>query len=324
MQNLSSSFLIGNSAPVSEQRKYILLASFRKARCERVRNSGVRRDVANPEMCRSTSKVSAETTVKEQNWRKRSGSPLAPVGECGRLTAQPGKRWTSSTVVTSVVFLRIFWPAHLLRLWIALRACVGTSSHGVAALRDGSETLASRWEIYSLRFASLEEGIVILGGRSGVWKKRQWARTTWTETKCDDDHEAVSYVLSRMLIQALTLRRRCWGSSPTPRMSTSIIPARFRAANLGGINQYTIAFISRPFSGQRYPTMREQLQEEDSTTKKGPTPKLRGHPRDAPNVRISKSLSWLLRHGAEKAGLNIRRDGYAKVSDVVSPKYVAR
>lgn len=59
----------------------------------------------------------------------------------------------------------------------------------------------------------------------------------------------------------------------------------------------------------------------DKPAKKGPPPtKMRGHPRDSPDVRISKSLSWLLRHGAEKAGLNIRRDGYARVSDVVRPQ----
>ena len=67
--------------------------------------------------------------------------------------------------------------------------------------------------------------------------------------------------------------------------------------------------------------MREQPREEGKPMKKGPTPKLRGHPRDSPDARLSKSLSWLLRHGAEKAGLNIRQDGYAKVSDVVSPQY---
>lgn len=66
--------------------------------------------------------------------------------------------------------------------------------------------------------------------------------------------------------------------------------------------------------------MKGQLQEEGKPMKKGPTPKLRGHPRDSPDTRLSKSLSWLLRHGAEKAGLSIRQDGYAKVSDVVSPQ----
>ncbi|KAH0836462.1 hypothetical protein J3R83DRAFT_8070 [Lanmaoa asiatica] len=66
--------------------------------------------------------------------------------------------------------------------------------------------------------------------------------------------------------------------------------------------------------------MRGQLQEEGKPVRKGPTPKLRGHARDSPDARLSKSLSWLLRHGAEKAGLKIRQDGYARVSDVVSPQ----
>ncbi|KAF8836951.1 hypothetical protein BDN67DRAFT_910139 [Paxillus ammoniavirescens] len=64
--------------------------------------------------------------------------------------------------------------------------------------------------------------------------------------------------------------------------------------------------------------MGDQLHEEDKSKKKGPPPKQRGHPRDSPEVRLSKSLSWLLRHGAEKANLHIRQDGYAKVSDVLS------
>jgi len=62
----------------------------------------------------------------------------------------------------------------------------------------------------------------------------------------------------------------------------------------------------------------EELKQADKNTKKGPSPKLRGHPRDELQVRLSKSLSWLLRHAGESAGLNMREDGYAKVSDVVS------
>jgi len=56
---------------------------------------------------------------------------------------------------------------------------------------------------------------------------------------------------------------------------------------------------------------------ETETRKRGPSLKQRGHPRDSPQVRLSKSLSWLLRHGAKTAGLQIRPDGYARVSDVV-------
>jgi 2'-phosphotransferase len=36
-------------------------------------------------------------------------------------------------------------------------------------------------------------------------------------------------------------------------------------------------------------------------------------------VQVSKKLSWLLRHGAEKEGLELGPGGYANVSDVVSP-----
>ncbi len=35
-------------------------------------------------------------------------------------------------------------------------------------------------------------------------------------------------------------------------------------------------------------------------------------------VRISKYLSYLLRHGAEKEGLAMRADGFARVEDIVS------
>jgi 2'-phosphotransferase len=61
-----------------------------------------------------------------------------------------------------------------------------------------------------------------------------------------------------------------------------------------------------------------QLKHADKNRKKGPSQKLRGSPRDEPRIRISKSLSWLLRHGAKTAGLDMREDGYAEVSHVVS------
>lgn len=37
------------------------------------------------------------------------------------------------------------------------------------------------------------------------------------------------------------------------------------------------------------------------------------------DVQVSKKLSWLLRHGAEKEGLELGRGGYVRLSDVVSP-----
>lgn len=45
--------------------------------------------------------------------------------------------------------------------------------------------------------------------------------------------------------------------------------------------------------------------------------KLRGRDHDSPGVRISKTITWLLRHAADSEGLEMRGDGYVKVSDVV-------
>jgi len=53
----------------------------------------------------------------------------------------------------------------------------------------------------------------------------------------------------------------------------------------------------------------------------GGSEKLRGLPKDSPAVRLSKTLSWLLRHGAQSQGLPMRPDGYVKVSDLLqNPK----
>lgn len=45
---------------------------------------------------------------------------------------------------------------------------------------------------------------------------------------------------------------------------------------------------------------------------------MRGLPKDSIDVRISKTLSWILRHGAKEVGLAMRPDGYAEVTDLVS------
>jgi hypothetical protein len=42
-------------------------------------------------------------------------------------------------------------------------------------------------------------------------------------------------------------------------------------------------------------------------------------PNDSPDVATSKTLAYILRHGAEKESLHIRTDGYIKLDDVVSP-----
>lgn len=41
-------------------------------------------------------------------------------------------------------------------------------------------------------------------------------------------------------------------------------------------------------------------------------------PPETPDVRASKALAYILRHGAEKEGLHIRSDGYIRLDDVVS------
>lgn len=46
--------------------------------------------------------------------------------------------------------------------------------------------------------------------------------------------------------------------------------------------------------------------------------KQRGRPSDNPEVRLSKTVSWILRHGAEQEGLKLREDGYVRVDDLVS------
>ena len=43
----------------------------------------------------------------------------------------------------------------------------------------------------------------------------------------------------------------------------------------------------------------------------------RGRPKDSPDVRYSKTLSYILRHGAIKEGLDMRNDGFIRVDDLV-------
>lgn len=48
-----------------------------------------------------------------------------------------------------------------------------------------------------------------------------------------------------------------------------------------------------------------------------PSNKLKGMPKDSLEVRLSKTVSWILRHGAMQEGLELRSDGYARVQDLV-------
>jgi 2'-phosphotransferase len=46
-----------------------------------------------------------------------------------------------------------------------------------------------------------------------------------------------------------------------------------------------------------------------------------GRRHDDPNVKISKNLSYLLRHGAEKEGLAMRQDGFVKLDDILAKDF---
>jgi 2'-phosphotransferase len=46
--------------------------------------------------------------------------------------------------------------------------------------------------------------------------------------------------------------------------------------------------------------------------------KLRGRKADTQEVQLSKTISWLLRHGAKSEGLYMRPDGCVRVTDLVS------
>ena len=51
--------------------------------------------------------------------------------------------------------------------------------------------------------------------------------------------------------------------------------------------------------------------------KKQSNSKLRGRREDPPDVRFSKILSYILRHGATKEGLKVRTDGFVRVDELV-------
>jgi RNA:NAD 2'-phosphotransferase (TPT1/KptA family) len=64
----------------------------------------------------------------------------------------------------------------------------------------------------------------------------------------------------------------------------------------------------------------EDLKTAKDTRKGGSRGKMRGRPTDSPEVRMSKTLSWLLRHGAKSENLPMRPDGYVRVEDLVCIK----
>ncbi|KAK4056780.1 tRNA 2'-phosphotransferase [Microbotryomycetes sp. JL221] len=65
-------------------------------------------------------------------------------------------------------------------------------------------------------------------------------------------------------------------------------------------------------SGQASTSQAQQPQRDSKPAKSA-----RGRPTDDPDVRHSKTLSYILRHGAAKEGLVLRPDGFVKVDDLL-------
>lgn len=61
----------------------------------------------------------------------------------------------------------------------------------------------------------------------------------------------------------------------------------------------------------------KQAKQKDRRSRQQPSTKLRGSPRDDSKTRLSKTLSYVLRHGAGKEGIPIRPDGFVLVNDLV-------
>ena len=69
-----------------------------------------------------------------------------------------------------------------------------------------------------------------------------------------------------------------------------------------------------------YPTRMSSSHHKDRGGKgrgKGSGERRKGRHND-PDVELSKSLSYILRHGAQREGLAIRSDGYVRLDDLVS------
>ncbi|KAI0825770.1 KptA family-domain-containing protein [Irpex lacteus] len=60
-----------------------------------------------------------------------------------------------------------------------------------------------------------------------------------------------------------------------------------------------------------------QSQGKDGQEKRKGKARQRGLPSDSPEVRLSKTVTWVLRHGAASEGLKMRKDGYIRVDDLL-------
>ncbi|KAK7018971.1 putative tRNA 2'-phosphotransferase [Favolaschia claudopus] len=72
-------------------------------------------------------------------------------------------------------------------------------------------------------------------------------------------------------------------------------------------------------SGQNRKKPAKPKSENKRSGSSNPSAKLRGNPlKDSADVQLSKTLSWLLRHGAQSERLPMRPDGYVRVTDLLA------
>ena len=145
----------------------------------------------------------------------------------------------------------------------------------------------------------------------------------------------------RCTFQLLTLTRTCSSNTPASKLARlpmnqgqpSVLAESLLPLSVSGTSTFSNPNpdddSSKPSrkhrlgKGKEKETFREASsnQPKRNQTHK-PGSKLRGQVHDSPEVRISKTLSWLLRHGAQSDGLKMRTDGYVKVDDLVRCRYL--
>lgn len=77
------------------------------------------------------------------------------------------------------------------------------------------------------------------------------------------------------------------------------------------------ARFQRFFSPKSHPWLSPAMTAQSHIKGGGNHSRFRGRDRDSPRVRFSKTLSWILRHGAMSEGIPMRPDGFVKVEDIV-------
>lgn len=73
--------------------------------------------------------------------------------------------------------------------------------------------------------------------------------------------------------------------------------------------------VPAPLDGPKTSTSTSSAQLPPAVPK--PAKTARGRPTDEPDTRWSKTLSYILRHGAAKEGLKLRSDGFVRVAELV-------